>query len=125
MQGKVLAVPDSPPLSAPATHALQTGAGSAVPWLQRLARAAVSAPSAEVLCTELTLVLDAAMPFDQVHLFEVAQGAAGGEARVMAGAPGDGYVQTLDERPSGVVRVTASGAAVLRRRRPRVGRHPP
>jgi diguanylate cyclase (GGDEF)-like protein len=78
--------------------------GSTVPEpLHRIARAASSARAFEELADEVTRALREALAFDQVHLFEVGQDRAGGEAVV-----GD-YEMVLGDGPSGVALVVASG----------------
>jgi diguanylate cyclase (GGDEF)-like protein len=66
----------------------------------------------EALYAELTAGLHEALAVDQVLLFEVAQGASGGDGHVMTPDGGElpGYVQALDGRPSGTQRVVATGA---------------
>jgi diguanylate cyclase (GGDEF)-like protein len=74
-----------------------------------MARASVDAPHADALHAELTAALHQALRVDQVQLFEVGQGGATGEARVLtpSGFGPAGYVQQLDDRPSGTARAIA------------------
>jgi diguanylate cyclase (GGDEF)-like protein len=56
-------------------------------------------------------VLTAALGVDQVHLFEIAQDGAGGEAAVTT--HGEDYSMALGDGPSGVARVLATGETLL------------
>jgi diguanylate cyclase (GGDEF)-like protein len=76
--------------------------------MHRVARAAVAARTPEALADDVTSALREALRVDAVHLVEVAQDHAVGEAVVNRG--GSGYDMVLDAGPSGVARVVASGA---------------
>jgi diguanylate cyclase (GGDEF)-like protein len=77
-----------------------------------VARAAAGAQSVQALYSELTAGLYETLGVDQVLLFEVAQGAGGGDGHVMNidGGESAGYIQALDGRPSGTQRVVTTGA---------------
>ena len=103
------AVPDSISASAPPARAPVAPAPAAA-CLQRVARAAAVATNADALHAELTGALYAALQVDQILLFEVAQGATGGEGRVIEEVDEQPvYVQSLADRPSGTARVVATG----------------
>jgi diguanylate cyclase (GGDEF)-like protein len=74
--------------------------------LHRVARAATTARSAEELADELTAALREVLCVDQVHMFEIAQDGASGEA-VVTGLGLD-YEMRLGDGPSGVARVLAT-----------------
>ncbi|MGH2950126.1 MAG: GAF domain-containing protein, partial [Solirubrobacteraceae bacterium] len=74
--------------------------------MHRLAREAAAAPTPEALCEALTAAYAEALAADLVHVFEVAQDRAGGEA---TSSDGGGYGMALDGSPSGVARVVATG----------------
>jgi diguanylate cyclase (GGDEF)-like protein len=75
--------------------------------MHRVARAAAAARTVEALSDDATSALRDALGVDQVHLFEVAQDRAGGEAVVKG--HGTGYEMALGAGPSGVARVVATG----------------
>ena len=80
--------------------------------MHRLSGAVLAARAPADVTGALLLELRDALALSQVHLTEVSQGGEVGHATV-AGGDGSqlpGYVVVLDERPSGVARVVASGA---------------
>jgi diguanylate cyclase (GGDEF)-like protein len=84
--------------------------GPAAACLVRLAHAAAAAESVEGVYAELTAGLYETLRVDQVLLFEVAQGAGGGDGHVVDPAAGEsGYVHALEGRRSGTAQVVATG----------------
>jgi diguanylate cyclase (GGDEF)-like protein len=79
-------------------------------WVHRLARAAARAADEDALQAELTAALYETLGADQVHLIEVGQGAATGDARVVGPDGGeDSYEHALAAAPSGTGQVVATG----------------
>jgi diguanylate cyclase (GGDEF)-like protein/putative nucleotidyltransferase with HDIG domain len=83
--------------------------------VHRLSRAVLDARTPADVTSALVVALRDGLGLGQVHLSEVSQGGEVGRATVAADAePGlTRYVQVLDERPSGVARVVASGEPLI------------
>ncbi len=80
--------------------------------MHELARVSATARTPEQLTATLTTVLQAVLPIDQVHLSEVSQGQELSRGTVTAAELPDAspaYVLVLDERPSGIAHVLATG----------------
>ena len=83
--------------------------------VHRLSRAVLDARTPADVTTALVLALREGLELDQVHLSEVSQGGDVGQATVAAGEEGEitRYVQVLDNRPSGVAWVVATGDPLI------------
>jgi diguanylate cyclase (GGDEF)-like protein/putative nucleotidyltransferase with HDIG domain len=83
--------------------------------VHRLSRAVLRAATPADVTDALVVGLRDGLGLGQVHLSEVSQGGEVGHATVAAGeGPGlTRYVQVLDERPSGVARVVATGEPLI------------
>lgn len=84
--------------------------------LRGLSESVLAATSVEEVVDAFLAGARELLAVDQVHLIEVSQDAAVGQARVMAYEAGglreDAYVMVLDERPSGTTTVVATGEAL-------------
>ena len=82
--------------------------------MHRLSEAVLRARTPADVTGALVHALRDGLSLSQVHLSEVSQGGEVGHATVAApeGAP-SGYVQVLDERPSGVAWVVATGEPLI------------
>ena len=83
--------------------------------VHRLSGAVLAARTAAEVTSALVLELRDALVLGQVHLSEVSQSGEVGHATIAAAEDAglSHYVQVLDERPSGVARVVASGASLI------------
>ena len=105
------AVPDPIPASSTSAPRSADAPGAVAACLRVVARASAAAGDADGVRSALTNALHDALAVDPVLIFEVAQGAAAGDAHVMRNEGGEdkGYVQALDGRPSGTARVVRTG----------------
>ena len=80
--------------------------------MHRLSGAVLAARAPSEITSALVLELRDALALSQVHLTEVSRGSDVGLATVAEDGSAElsSYVQVLDERPSGVALVVASGA---------------
>jgi diguanylate cyclase (GGDEF)-like protein/putative nucleotidyltransferase with HDIG domain len=83
--------------------------------VHRLSEAVLRARTAADVTGRFVLALREGLQLGQVHLSQVSQGGDVGQATIAAGDGGErrGYTQVLDDRPSGVAWVVATGEPLI------------